>query len=106
MHNYYITYVNNVNAMVDIITQGKLNHPLNRDCPWLGTHLLPRHTGHDLCRVDPILVLNGKIEKRVEQGVREQVGHQAELNKLRVLGVVVVLLSLDSWVGYRFGLHF
>ena len=32
-------------------------------------------------------------------------GHQAELDQLRVLGIVVVLLGLDPWVRDRLGLH-
>lgn len=105
MQNYYITYVNNVNVIVDIIRQGNVSLPLNGDCPWLGTHLLPRNAGHDLGSVNPVLVMDSEVKQGIEQGVREQVGLQAQLNQLRVLGIVVVLLGLHPWVGDRLGLH-
>src|SRR3954447_11539047 len=69
-----------------------------------------QHTALELARIpagrrldrpadDPVLVALDRLQHRADELLAEQVGLQPEVEKLRVGGVVVVLLELDPWVG-------
>lgn len=53
--------------------------------------------------VDSVLILDREVEERIEEGVGEQVGDEAELDELGVLRVVVVFFGFHPGVRDRHG---
>src|SRR5215210_2519507 len=62
----------------------------------LGLALAPVDGGHDDLRVDAVAVLQRDVQERVQQAVAQEVRFEAEVEKARVLGVVVVVVLLDA----------
>ena len=69
-----------------------------------GRGLGPVHGGEDEALVHVVLVLDYGGEQRLEDALLHQVGLEAEVLKLRVLGVGVVLLKLCAGVGHVYHL--
>ena len=69
-----------------------------------GRGLGPVHGGEDQALVHVVLVLDHGGEERLEDALLHQVGLEAHILELRVLGVVVVLLELGARVGHADGL--
>src|SRR5437870_2912503 len=59
---------------------------------------LPPRRRHDVLADHSVLVLLDLLEHRLHEGLRQQVGLEAEVEELRVLRVVVVLLLLEPGV--------
>ena len=89
----------------DFQTSSNIYIQLSSNSLWFDSNFSPRNTGHYLLCVNAILVLDGEVEQRIKKRVREQVWLESQLDKFCVLGVVIMLLRLYSWVWHGYGLH-
>src|SRR5437762_2392935 len=58
----------------------------------------PADLGEDLSVINAILISERKIQQGIQQGVRKIMRLESQIEELRVLGVVVVLLELHAGV--------